>query len=162
MSKLSNHAEDLRYKIIEQEPASSQQHKKIKENKNNKGKSKQSCHHTILQRLWNDMSDEQRQLKEINQQQGASTWLTTLPIKEEGYTINKNCFWDLLRIRHGWQLQRFPTTCECGARFTVDHALLCKIGGFISIFHNQIRDLTANLLKIIYVMIYRSNQHCSN
>ena len=51
MSKLSNHAEDLRYKIIEQEPASSQQHKKIKENKNNKGKSKQSCHHTILQRL---------------------------------------------------------------------------------------------------------------
>ena len=31
----------------------------------------------------------------------------------------------------------------------MDHALSCKKGGFISLFHNQIRDLTANLLKII-------------
>ena len=95
------------------------------------------------------MSDEQRRLNEINRQQGASTWLTTLPIKEEGYTINKNCFWDLLRLRYGWQLQRLPTTCECGTRFTLDHALSCKKGGFISLCHNQIRDLAANLLKTI-------------
>ena len=31
----------------------------------------------------------------------------------------------------------------------MDHALSCKKGGFISLRHNQIRDLTANLLKII-------------
>ena len=90
-------SEDLRNKITEQEWASSQQHNK--ENKNHIQKSKQSRHHTILQRLWNDMPDEQGWLIEINQQQGASTWLTTLPIKEADYTINKNCFWDLLRRR---------------------------------------------------------------
>ena len=96
------------------------------------------------------MSDEQRRLNEINRQQGAYTWLTTLPIKEEGYTINKNCFWDQLRLRYGRQLQRLPTTCECGTYFTMDHhALSCKKGGFISLHQNQIRDLTANLLKII-------------
>ena len=135
-------SENLRNKIIEQERASSQQHdKKIKENKNNIRRSKQACHHSILQRLRNDMSDEQRRLNEINRQQGASTWLTTLSIKEEGYTVNKNCFWYLLRLRYGWQLQRLPTT--------LDHALSCKKGGFISLRHNQIRDLTANLLKTI-------------
>ena len=31
----------------------------------------------------------------------------------------------------------------------MDHTLSCKKGGFISLHHNQIRDLTANLLKII-------------
>ena len=42
-------SEDLRNKIIEQEGANSQQHdKKIKENKNNIQKCKESHHHTIL------------------------------------------------------------------------------------------------------------------
>ena len=52
-------SEDLRNKINEQER---------KENKNNIRKSKQARHHSILQRLRNDMSDEQRRLNEINQQ----------------------------------------------------------------------------------------------
>ena len=95
------------------------------------------------------MSNEQQQLNKINQQQGASTWLTTSPVKDEGYTINKNCFWDLLQLRYGWQLQRLPTICECGIRLTMDHALSCKKGDFISLRLNQIRDLRANLLKII-------------
>ena len=143
-------SENLRNKITEQERASSQQHdKKLKENKSNIRRSNQARHHSILQRLRNDMSDERRRLNEINPQKGASTWFTTLPIKEEGYTIHKNCFWDLLRLRYGWQLQRLPTTCECGTRFTMDRALSCKKGGFISLRHNQIRNFTANLLKII-------------
>ena len=54
-----------------------------------------------------------------------------------------------VRPRYGWQLQRLPATCECGPRFTMDHTLSCKKRGFISLRHKQIRDLTANLLKII-------------
>ena len=72
------------------------------------------------------MSDEQRQLNEINQQQDASTWLTTLPLKEEGYAINKNHFWDLLRLRYGRPLQGLSTTFECGARFAMDHAHMSR------------------------------------
>ena len=60
-------SEDLRNKITEHERASSQQDGKwIKENKNNIQKSKQFRHQMILQRLRNDMSDEQRRLNEIN------------------------------------------------------------------------------------------------
>ena len=54
------------------------------------------------------MSDEQRRLNEINQQQGASTWLTTLPIKEEGYTITS--------VITNWISQKIPfalVNCVC-------------------------------------------------
>ena len=95
------------------------------------------------------MYDEHRRINIINLQEDASIWLNTLTIKEEGYTINKNCFCDPLWLRYGWQLQHLPTACECGAHFTMNHALSWKKGGFTSLRHNQIRDLTANLLSII-------------
>ena len=41
---------------------------------------------------------------------------------------------------------RTPTSCVCGANFTVEHVLSCPHGGFPSIRHNEIRDITANLL----------------
>ena len=42
---------------------------------------------------------------------------------------------------------RTPTSCACGANFTVEHVLSCPRGGFPSICHNEIRDITANLLS---------------
>ena len=39
-----------------------------------------------------------------------------------------------------------PAKCACGASFSVDHSLSCQKGGFPSIWHNEIRDLTAKLL----------------
>ena len=40
-----------------------------------------------------------------------------------------------------------PSRCDCGSSFTVEHALSCVKGGYPSIRHNEIRDLTANLLS---------------
>ena len=37
------------------------------------------------------------------------------------------------------------TNCECGASFSVDHALPCKRGVFPILLH-EIRDLTADIL----------------
>ena len=51
------------------------------------------------------------------------------------------------RIRYGWELNRLPENCECGTKFTIEHALSCKKGGFISLRHNRIRNLTATLLR---------------
>ena len=39
-----------------------------------------------------------------------------------------------------------PTHFACGATFAVDHLLSCPRGGFPSLHHNEIRDLTARLL----------------
>ena len=46
----------------------------------------------------------------------------------------------------GYHLYYIPSTCTCGKSFTVEHALSCPLGGFPSIRHNEIRDLTVNLM----------------
>ena len=38
-------------------------------------------------------------------------------------------------------LKFIPTTCACGKRFSVDHALSCLKGGFVHQRHDEIRDL---------------------
>ena len=42
---------------------------------------------------------------------------------------------------------RTPSHCACGTNFSVDHALSCPKGGFPSIRHNEVRDITAELLS---------------
>ena len=34
----------------------------------------------------------------------------------------------------------------CGNNFTLEHAMTCRKGGYPIIRHNEVRDLTANLL----------------
>ena len=38
-------------------------------------------------------------------------------------------------------------TCACGQSFTVDHTLSCNRGGFPILRHNELRDLTGELLS---------------
>ena len=40
-----------------------------------------------------------------------------------------------------------PTSCPCGAKFDVVHAFDCKLGGYRTIQHNEVRDLLATCLK---------------
>ena len=70
-----------------------------------------------------------------------------MPIKDEGYVLNKQIFRNLIRIRYGWEMTRLPENCECGIKFTVKHALSCKKGDLVSIDHNSIRNITAILLN---------------
>ena len=79
-------------------------------------------------------------------QPGDSSWLTSLPIKEHGFCLHKGAFIDAMALRYGWSPLKTPTHCACGAPFIVDHLLSCPRGGFPSLRHNEIRDLTAKLL----------------
>ena len=73
-------------------------------------------------------------------------WLTALPIKEHGFALNKGEFKDAVCLRYGWSLSLLPSHCICGNNLTIEHALNCKCGGFPSIRHNELRDITADLL----------------
>ena len=86
---------------------------------------------------------------ELAQEKGASSWLTALPIQEHGFTLHKSAFWDALALRYDWTPSHLPSSCACGTCFSVEHALSCPKGGFPSLCHNEIRDLTANLLTEI-------------
>ena len=110
-------------------------------------KKRRTAHHTnLLSELRMKMSSQQTRLNDLAIEKHASLWLTTLPIKDEGYTLTKQQFWDLVRLRYGWQLKRLPSHCECGASFSPEHALSCKKGGFVSMRHNHLRNITAKLL----------------
>ena len=73
----------------------------------------------------------------------------TLPIADHGFAMPKGEFIirDALCIRFGWQVPNLPQTCVCGKSFTVQHAFNCSCGGFPSIRHNELCNLTAELLS---------------
>ena len=81
----------------------------------------------------------------LAQEKGASSWLTAFPVTEHGFTLHKSAFRDALCLHYGWLPSRTPA-CDCGSLFYVEHALSCPKRGFPSLRHNEIRDITANLL----------------
>ena len=83
----------------------------------------------------------------LAQERGASSWLSTLPINEHGFTLHKGAFRDALALRYGWQPSNLPSNCVCGAHFSVEHALSCAKGGFPTLRHNEVRDIAAKLLS---------------
>ena len=84
---------------------------------------------------------------DLAQEKGASSWLTALSLEEHGFTLHKSAFRDALALRYGWVPSHIPSHCVCGQSFSVQHALSCPRGGFPSIRHNELRDLTASVLK---------------
>ena len=92
------------------------------------------------------LSNTLKKAKELASEKGASSWLTALPIAEHGFCLHKGAFRDALCLRYNWRPPRLPSHCECGSPFQVDHALSCPYGGFPSIRHDELRDLTAHLL----------------
>ena len=51
-----------------------------------------------------------------------------------------------MKMRYNWALPRLPSVYECGMKFDLTHALSCKKGGFVSLWHNHIRNINASLL----------------
>ena len=92
------------------------------------------------------LPDSMRRAVDLAKEKGSSTWLTVLPLAEHGFTLHKRAFHDAVALRYGWTPSEMPSTCVCGSRFSVEHALSCARGGFPSIRHNEIRNLTATLL----------------
>ena len=93
-----------------------------------------------------ELSGSLRRAMDLAQERGASTWLTTQPAQEFGFTLHKSAFQDAPALRYNWQIPRVSPTCACGTKFSVEQALSCPRGGFPSIRHNEIRDVTADLM----------------
>ena len=55
-----------------------------------------------------------------------------------------------------------PEKCVCGSSFTVEHAMTCSHGGFSFLRHNEIRDLSAKLLKEVYPNVIEPERLCHN
>ena len=86
---------------------------------------------------------------DLNNEPGASSWLLALPLQDQGFHLTKQEFWDALHLRYGWTLLNTPSHCVCGSTFTADHAMICRHGGLTFVRHNELRDVTAELLSTV-------------
>ena len=100
----------------------------------------------FLESIRSFFTEKKNKLIDISREKGAYLWLTTLPISDEGFQLDKQSFWDLIKIRYGCQLSRLPSNCACGSKFDLEHALSCKKGGFVPLRHNILRNMTAKML----------------
>ena len=80
---------------------------------------------------------------------GSSAWLTVFPLQDLGFNPNKREFPDAVKLRYDWPVEDIPSTCACGEAFTVDHSMICKLGGFITQRNNELRDLEAEFLSMV-------------
>ena len=101
---------------------------------------------TQFAELYQQLGPSLRRAMDLATVRGASSWLTTLPLSEHGFTLHRSAFQDALALRYDWSPLRPPSLCACGTSFSVEHALSCPKGGLPSLRHNEIRDLTATLL----------------
>ena len=67
---------------------------------------------------------------EVASETGASTWLSMLPIQEHGFEGSR-------------KPNLLPSTCVCGKTLSIERA---SCGGYPSIRHNKLLDITATLL----------------
>ena len=93
------------------------------------------------------LSPPLQKLFDITNEKGSSTWLSVVPLKSHGYHLHKGAFRDALCLQYGWDPPHLPDSCTCGASFSIDHALNCPCGGFPSLRHNELRDITASLMR---------------
>ena len=69
--------------------------------------------------------------------------------------LNKREFKDAVNLRYEWQISDVPNVSVRGKPNNVDHAMMQWFvngggGGFIIQRHNELRDLQAQMLNLVY------------
>ena len=57
---------------------------------------------------------------------------------------------DCVRFCYGWGLTNTPSKCSSRSKMDIQNAMSCKKGGFITIRHNDLRNMNENLLKELW------------
>ena len=84
---------------------------------------------------------------DLLQPKGTSAMLTCVPSREQNFYMSRDEFRDALCLRCGLHLKGVAQTCKCGAANDIDHALICKSGGFVIMRHKAVRDVEADFLR---------------
>ena len=71
-----------------------------------------------------------------------SSWPTSLPLREQSLSLNKQEFRDSLQMRYNLPLEDLPSSCTCGSAFSVNHATSC---GFVAQKNDGVRGLMTTL-----------------
>ena len=90
------------------------------------------------------MIPAQLKANDIATSDGASISLSSLSLKHERFSLTKPEFFDAILLRYRWELKRLPH------EYNIDQMLTCKTGGFVTLRHNEIVNVTADMLSMVY------------
>ena len=107
---------------------------------------KNSLHKQSLKQLKEESSEATIRILDLASEKGASSWLTALPLKRFGFLLNKQEFHDAICLRYDFKIKGVAKTCICGDDYSVNHCMTCKKGGYVTLRHNSLRDLTVEVL----------------
>ena len=114
-----------------------------------KRKQKDDCLSERLEQVKSSLPTKAKRAVELAKEKGSSNWLIVIPLKEFDYNLNKKEFRDAIKLRYDWEITDTPMLCVCGVQFSVDHAMVCQRGGFIIQRHNELRNLEAEMLRMV-------------
>ena len=144
-----NLTRSLTEKIIAQDAHGDIDQNMINEEKKKISRDRQQAQKNTLEHLKTSLPVARMRKVLAAQETGASNWLTSLPIKAKGFSLNKQEFIDAVALRYDWPVEGLPNTCVCGTSNNVNHTMTCKRGGFVCFRHDEVRDLTASMLREI-------------
>ncbi|KAG0723258.1 hypothetical protein GWK47_042997 [Chionoecetes opilio] len=110
-----NLTRSLTEKIIAQDANGETDQNAILELKKTFSRNRQSAQVESLERLKGVLPDDTVRKIHTAQETGASNWLTCLPIRAKGFSLNKQEFVDAVALRYGWPVEGIPNTCACGS-----------------------------------------------
>ena len=94
-----------------------------KEKRAERMKEVRALHDEQVKSLDEKLSNLQMRTTEQNREKGASSWLSVLPLREQGFTLQKDEFRDCIALRYGDKIPNLPSKCACGETFDVNHAI---------------------------------------
>ena len=109
-------------------------------------KEKENSHKYIMEYLKENLSEKSNRILQLSTEKGVSNWPTMLPSAEYDFELPKQQFWDSISLRYGWEISKLSATRLCRSKFDKQNSMSCKKGGFVTIRHNELRDLTAKIL----------------
>ena len=110
-------------------------------------KGREAALHEKANRIYSQLDSHGQCAMSLAQEKGASIWLTTVPMDEHAFCSLTGDFHDLICLRYGWKPQPMPSHWSDGEPFTMEHALSSNRGGYVSLRHNEVRDLLTDLLS---------------
>ena len=77
-------------------------------------KLKEARQKDLLDDIKSNCSEELVRLINLSSEKGASSWLTSLPLTEYGFHLNKQHFLDAICMRYDLPIKDAPRSCSCG------------------------------------------------
>ena len=115
----------LAKKIVEQDKVASINKDNVKEDRRGIAKWREKDRKEGLQKIsrGEQLGLYEKKRTETCLEKGVSNWLSALPLKEDGFSLNKLEFRDATALQYDLPVPNLPNICACENEFTRDHDL---------------------------------------